>query len=590
MSKFGRTTAMQNENVETAETHGQVSRRAYFLRRYGLIGLLTVILGTLEIWSNIGNGYTAGWGDHFVLSPEGISWAHPGAFANDWFMEAAPQPHWFFDFITFAGESLGVLSAVYALYWACGLLAFATATTMLAFRFAPSAPWSVGIGVTLFAGMSSWMVGGTGSPVIAVALPAVLSGNLIYLLIACFLTQRRVLAMVIAPLIAVVHVQQGSIAAVLLVGALVAYLITERRIDWRLAGALGLTGAAVAFGLIIRPVASNLKDFVKICDQIIPYHCSAHLWGWQDQLSALGLVVLCVLTVTLMPPKQVPLWLATVGLAALGYTLGFIADALRIPFFGELAQGVNVYRLGAVLLPFALWGAFVPFIGRMSRRTSLPILFVWLFGFGALILGIGWPGNLKVRLVLFGLVALGVVAWAMIQRRSGRHSHSNIVSLSALSFGVLLVLANALNGGMTVRTPQFAFISDPNLRTWGENVRDAVPTGEIIIASPRTEWVKLVTQRAVVVDCKDVPYGGEAWTQWNDRLDDLGGWQQCVGPLLYDAMSAEELVAAADKYGSDFISISASVPEEVPGDLEDLGWRPVVEPVGASGTTIYQRG
>jgi hypothetical protein len=437
--------------------------------------------------------------------------------------------------------------------------------------------------------MSSWMVGGTGSPVIAVALPAVLSANLIYLLIACFLTQRRILAMVIAPLIAVVHVQQGAIAAVLLVGALVAYLVTERRIDWPLAGALGLTAAAVAFGLIIRPVASNLKDFVKICDQIIPYHCSAHLWGWQDLLSAVGLIVLCALTFILMPPKQRPLWLATVGLSALGYTLGFLADALRIPFFGEIAQGVNVYRLGAVLLPFALWGAFVPFIGRMSRRASWPVLLIWLFGFGSLILGIGWAGNLKVRLVLFGLVALGVVAWTMIQRRSGRHSHANIVSVSALGFGILLVLANALNGGMTVRAPQFDFIKDPDLRTWGENVREAVPTGEIIVASPRTEWVKLVTQRGVIVDCKDVPYGGEAWTQWNERLEDLGGWTQCVGPLLYDALSAAQLVEAADKYGSDFISISAGVPAEVPSDLEELGWAIAVEPVGTSGTTIFER-
>lgn len=581
---------MHTEGTEAVAAHGTGSRKIHLLRRYGLIGLLAALLGTLEIWSNIGNGYTAGWGDHFVLSPEGISWAHPGAFANDWFMEAAPQPHWFFDFITFAGESLGILSFVYALYWACGLLAFATATTMLAFRFAPSAPWSVGIGVTLFAGMSSWMVGGTGSPVIAIALPAVLSGNLIYLLIACFLTQRRVLAMVIAPLVAVVHVQQGSIAAVLLIGALVAYLITERRIDWRLAGALGLTGAAVAFGLILRPVASNLKDFVKICDQIIPYHCAAHLWGWQDLLSAVGLIVLCVLTFVLVPPKQHPLWLATVGLSALGYTLGFVADALRIPFFGELAQGVNVYRLGAVLLPFALWGAFAPFVGRMSRRTSIPILLVWLFGFGSLILGIGWSGNLKFRIVLFGLVAVGVVAWTMVQRHSGRHTHANIVSVSALAFGVLLVLVNALNGGMSVRTPQFAFIQDPNLRAWGEQVRQAVPTGEIIIASPRTEWVKLVTQRAVVVDCKDVPYGGEAWTEWNERLDDLGGWEQCVGPLLYDAMSARELIEAADKYGSDFISISAGVPPEVPADLEEFGWSPVVSQVGTSGTTIYRRG
>ena len=566
-----------------------ITSRGHYLRRFGLIAIVATVLGILEIWSNIGRGYISGWGDHVVLSPEGISWARPGAFENDWFMEAAPQPHWFFDFITFAGESLGILSSVYVLYWACGLLAFGAATAILAYRFAPSAPWGVAIGVTLFAGMSSWMVGGTGSPVIAQALPAVLSANLIYLLIACFLTQRRVLAMVIAPLIAIVHVQQGSIAAVLLIGALAAYWITERRIDWRLAGALGLTGAAVAFGLLLRPVASNLSDFVQICNQMIPYHCAAHLWGWQDLLSAVGLIVLCALTVVLMPPKQVVLWLATVGLATLGYSLGFAADALRIPFLGEIAQGVNVYRLGAVLLPFALWGAFTPFIGRLSRRTSFPLILIWLAGFCCLILGVGWSGDTRVRLILFLAVAVGVTGWSLLRRREGSLSHGAVVSASALSFGVLLVLANALNGGMSVRTPNFIFVADSDLRAWGAQVRDVVPAGEIIVASPRTEWVKLVTERGVIADCKDVPYGGQAWTEWNERLEDLGGWEQCVGPMLYDQLSADELVAIADEYDSDFISVGAAIPPDVPGDLENLGWERLVEPVAAAGTAIYGR-
>lgn len=559
------------------------------MRRYGLIAVLALLFGVLQIWNNIGQGYISGWGDHIVLSPEGISWAHPGAFENDWFMEAAPQPHWFFDLITFVGESWGVLSLVYALYWACGVVAFAAATTLLAFRFAPSAPWSVGIGLTALAGMSSWNAGGTGSFVITQALPAVLSANLIYLLIACFLTHRRTLAMVIAPLIAIVHVQQGSIAAVLLVGALVAYWVVERRIDWRLSGALALTGAAVAFGLVLRPVAANLKDFVQICDQMIPYHCAAHLWNWQELILAIGLIALSALTIVLMPRKQVPIWLGTVGLATLGYALGFAADALRIPFFGELAQGVNVYRLGAVLMPFALWGAFVPFLGRWSRRTSIPILIIWFFSFCAMILGFGWFGDYRIRLVLFAAVCAGVVAWTLYKRREGRLAHSSIVSASALAFGVLLVLANSLNGGMSARVPDFTFMKDRSVAAWGEEVREVVPVGEVVIASPHVVWFKLATHRAVVADCKNVPYGGTAWTEWKKRLDDLGGEDQCRGGAEYETLSAEELVAIADKYESDFISIGATVPEEVPGDLEALGWERVVEPTSELGTAIYRR-
>ena len=551
--------------------------------------VLAAMLGVLQVWGTIGTGYFAGWGDHFVLSTEGLSWAHPGAFENDWFMEVAPQPHWFFDVLTFAGESLGILSFVYAAFWAAGLLAFGVATAIIAYRFFPAAAWPIALGVTMVAAITPWMIGGTGSGMIAQALPAVLSANLIYLLLAGMLAERRLLVVVLAPFIAVVHVQQGSIALVLLVAMLVVETIRTRKVDWFLAGAIALTGAVVAFGLMLRPVASNLSDFVRICDQIIPYHCAAHLWTRNELISTVGMIVLAALSALVVPRSKRWIWYSTVGLAVLGFSGGFLTDALRIPFLGTLAQGVNVYRLGAVLVPFVVWGALSPMLVRMTGLRRIALLLVWGVGWLAFLTAPGFSTQLRPRLVLLGLALLIPVCWFVVRtlRESAIAQRSGAAVLSA---GLLVLVVTGVSGGLVLRAPDFDFIADPNLRQWGEEVREVVPEGEVIVASPRYEWVKLVTQRAVIADCKDVPYGGDAWDEWQDRLDALGGYRQCVapGPLLYDELSAEELIEIADRYESDFIVVNPAHPETVRA-LEDRDWERVAEPIGGAGAELLAR-
>lgn len=551
--------------------------------------VLAAMLGVLQVWGTIGFGYFAGWGDHFVLSTEGLSWAHPGAFQNDWFMEVAPQPHWFFDVLTFVGERLGMLSFVYAAFWAAGLLAFGVATAIIAYRFFPSAAWPVSMGATMIAAITPWAIGGTGSGMIAQALPAVLSANLIYLLLAGMLAERRLLVVILAPFIAVVHVQQGSITLVLLVAMLVVETIRTRKVDWFLGGAIALTGAVVTFGLMLRPVASNLSDFVRICDQVIPYHCAAHLWTRNELISTVGMIVLAALSAMIIPRSKRWIWYSTVGLAVLGYCGGFLSDALRIPFLGTLAQGVNVYRLGAVLVPFVVWGALSPMLVRTTGIRRVALLLVWGVGWMAFLTAPGFPTEPRPRMILLGLALLIPVCWFVV--RTWRESEfAQRSGAAVLSAGLLALVVTGVSGGLVLRAPSFDFIADSNLRQWGEEVRQVVPEGDVIVASPRYEWVKLVTQRAVIADCKDVPYGGKAWDEWQDRLDALGGYKQCVapGPLLYDELSAEELIEIADRYDSDFIVINPAHPQTVHA-LEALDWERVAEPIGGAGAEVLAR-
>lgn len=555
----------------------------------GLAVVVALVLGTLEVWRNLGGGYTAGWGDHFVLSPEGLSWAIPGAFAGDWFMEAAPQPHWFFDVVTFAGQSLGLLSTSYVLFWAVGLLAFGGATALLAFRLTPGNPWATAVGFSLLVSVTPWMVGGTGSPIIAQALPAVTSASLVYLTVAALLTERRTLAIVTAPLVAVVHVQQGSVVAIILAVALVADAIRRRRIDWRFAVALALTVVLVVFGLLLRPVASNLGDFVEICDTVIQYHCAAHLWTWPERFSAIGLILLGASTWFLVPRSSHGIWLCTVGLATTGYALGFAVDVLHVPVLGPLAQGVNVYRLGAVVLPFAVWGVLVPILRPTLDRTAAVRLGVWAVGLWCFLQSPGgFAPGVNSWLFMAGIVA--VVAYAIVAANRRLRPRRFVTGVSAVLLGALFLFGSAVTGGLTARLPEWQFIKDPALVQWGIDVREEVPVGSTIIASPRAEWVKLVSQRAVVVDCKDIPYGGEPWDEWKRRVADFGGLDQCVapGPLRYNELSGRELVALADRYDGDFIAIDTTI-EGTADELQRLGWSEVVDVVGHAGLAIFAR-
>lgn len=559
--------------------------------RWALPILLAGILGILELSSRTGLGYLAGWADHFVLSTEGISWVRPGAYANDWFMESAPQPHWFFDLLTFAGESLHILPLVYGMYWAAGLLAFGAATALLARHLVPSASTSVGVLVTVVAGLMPWMIGGTGTPVIAIALPAVLSANMIYLLIAGMLTGRRLLVVIIGPAIAVVHVQQGSIAIVLMVALLIVEAVRDRRVDWWLALAGALTAAVVGFGLLIRPVASNLADFVEICNTMIPYHCAAHTWNAREIISTLGLILLTSLSVFALPRARRWLWLSTVGLATLGYAGGFAMDALSVPFLGPLAQGVNVYRLAAVLIPFAIWGAVTPLLSRARGWRFLALLAAW--GLGWLMILTGWgfvpAGPLVSRLVLYTLALLiPFLGLALLRRRGLDRPRAR--SSSALIAAVLVLAAAAGNGGLTLRAPDFSLTPFADFTVWGEKAERAVPAGETIVASPQQVWIKFVSERAVIADCKNVPYGGEPWDEWKKRLSELGGYEQCLEMRAsgYNELSGDDLIDLADEYGSDFIAVATDAPDQL-AYLERAGWDQVVDAEGDAYAVIFRR-
>lgn len=545
----------------------------------GASGLLIAILMHLRY------GYLAGERDHVVLSPVGLGWAHPDWFNGDWAMNAAPQPHYLFDAFTWLGEVTGTLPALYLIYWLAAMAAFGLATALLAGRWTgPGRQWPALLLVTVLASVTPIYLYGSGGTLAATALPGVLGGMLVYLTGAALLVDRLRMAAIAAVAAGVIHVQQGAITAVLCAGVAVSIWLRSRRVDWRLVGAAIASVAIVVIGLRVRPVAGHLEDFAEACRLLIPYHCDASAWGRDTTVAGAALILLALATVAYVTRDARDRWFVVVALPALGMLAAAAADRWNVPGLGVLVQGLNVYRLAVILLPLAVWGALVALLAELPARHRL----VWLAvtGFLALVAladpawglvpSAAFAGG--VWMVVFGLLFVG----AAVLRWRGRGDRLWAGALAAMALCVLLSAFDAR--AMQWRPFDARLMPDDDLRSWGAAVQQAVPPGGVLLIPPQADRLRLATKRAVVVDCKYGPYGGEPWQEFKQRLAAVGGIEQCLaGSDAYDRLTAADLTAAARRYGAGFVVVNDASRDQIAA-LQALGAQPLV---AAEGTATY---
>lgn len=558
-----------------------------------LIGTAYLVLIVSLTWKGGWPGYAAGIGDHTVLLPQGIQWAIPDAFENDWFIKAAPQPHWFFDIIVAAGTATHTLDLLLVVFWVLGFAAYTLATVLVAKIVAPGHPLLASLLVLTITGITPWMLFGTGTPNIGMALPTVFTTSLIYLVFVLLIRGDLRSAAILATISAATHVQQGAIVAVVFAATLLVQWLLQRRLP--LALLLGFIGstAFVIFGLRLRPVAANLSDFVEVCDTIIPYHCSAWTWAPVIKLGVVGGLLLAALTALACERRQRITWGTSIGLVVLGLGLGFIFDARRVPVLGELAQAVNVYRLGAVVVPFMIWGMLLPLLKirafpRLLRRPlgRVGLWAVWGVGVALTFLDPSWgvfPSLLNGHRALAICVALAFLLLVAVSLIWRRRTLPIAVSVS-LVFSA--VLSSAMSGGFTTR-PNFTWTSAPTQASvWLEEAKSAVPPGAVITAPGDSASLRLVTQRATIVDCKNVPYGGKAWAEWKQRIADLG---DCMGNTDYaDVYTVEDYTELAEKYGSNYIVLPPNAIERNSAQIEQAGWTELVAPIPGVEWTLYR--
>jgi hypothetical protein len=531
-------------------------------------------------------GYQAGTGDHWVLSLKGISWADPTAFANDWFNTSAPQPHWLFDIVTWAGATIGHLGAVYFAYWVLALLVFGLATAILAERWAPQAPLAATVGVSVLLPMGMLTLLGTTNPALAIAIPNTLGGFLAYLTLACVITRRDRAAFAAATATSLVHVQLGAIVAVALLLAVALLRARAGRVHWwLLAGSLSSAAVAV-FGLKLRPITGTGADFVQVCNEVIPFHCAAVTWPVGRLWGGVALLLLSLLTVLYYRGADLRVWAALTAIPVLGLLTAVMLDRFQVPVLGPLVQSTNAYRIGVILYCLAPWGVLAPLLtGGGRRRTGLVLVAaVCTFGFLASLSDYSAFGSSPALAVTaaVGLGAAGVAGLWLGRRRPRWYPAAGVGLLAAF-----VVVGGFGSGQLKWRPLDTQFGPSAAELRFGAAVRSAVPTGQVILVPPWLDWARLATRRAIVVDCKTVPYGGAPWHEYLRRIDALGGLGTCKSTRLFYGVPATQLEAAARDFGARYLVTYRRDPRI--GVLRTDGWV-VRVPVTASfgGLTLLQ--
>lgn len=526
-----------------------------------------------------------GTGDHIVLAPLGMHWADPQAFAGDWFMESAPQPHWLFDFFVKFGWESGRLTLLLFGYWVLTCFVTGMGTAVLARPWGRERAWWAVIACGLLSGIIPFAIAGSTWLGYPSAVPNMLGGALLYLLTACVIAGHYRWTLLLLPLLAVVHVQIGAIAlAVALLGAIACVPLLRRTHVPRgrlavYAAAWVVSAAIIGAAMKARSVAADRKDFVEICNNYIPYHCSAGQWSATAVAAVLGCATLTLACVVYVRPVRRPIFLGTVGVCAVGTVVAMFIDRLHVPFFGELTQALNGYRVALAMYPYAMWGLLLPFLRpaiTLNRRIAVAVVCVAMplfcsAGSGKIDFGQGiFRYSPKDLAIMAAYVVLAVVAAGGLRLSPLRRRRFGQAMMAAMC---LWVLVASLGTAMYFkRHPSPLTWGGKAASQWGKQAREVLPPGIQYLASPFNVAFRLNSQRGTVVDCKDIPYGGTAYGQWKERLEALGGWEHCTGDGFFNDMSARQLVAVADKYGADAIITRAGDDRTQVRDLMALGW------------------
>lgn len=528
----------------------RVSRTRFAATALGA-SLTTIVAAHLRL------GYSFGFGDQAVLMVKGISIADPSAYVNDWFNNSSPQPHWAFDLVTAIGEKLHVLALVYLGYFFASMIAVGVASALLARRWLPRhAQWlSLLIGPLIVFGPISPL--GSTTLVLPIAVPHVLGGCLAYLAIALLITDRPLHAALTTVLVALAHVQHGAnLAVIVMICALVMTGWSKRdRLVLASAGAFGAVHAVIATKL--RGITGNGSDFVEICRLRSPHHCDANSWATTRLTTGWILLLMISLLIWTRRRHELKVLLIATGLPLVGLLAGVWSDRLDVPFFGELAQSTNIYRLVTLILPFAVWAVFVGLAGADTTQIRGPmvlfttmILMAWYAADSSLS---DVSKSAGTAMILAGVTVVVIASGLWVTTRP------NLITILST-----LILVVVLLSGLTTLSFHRITIgydsSDPRV-SGARRVESATPVGSIVAAPPTMTWLRAVSRRAVIVDCKSVPYGGTPWREYKERIRSLGGWGNCRGSNSYSLLTIKDMEQLVDRYGATHALVSESDPK-----------------------------
>ncbi|MGH9040466.1 MAG: hypothetical protein ACRDZ3_09560 [Acidimicrobiia bacterium] len=296
----------------------------------------------------------------------------------------------------------------------------------------------------------------------------------------------------------------------------------------------------------------------------VPFHCDANSWSGHYLLTG-SLILLLALGLVAIHRQNWRILVPIAGLPAAGLLLGVAADRLDIPVLGHLAQSSNVYRLGATVVPFAALGLLslvAPATGqRVSRfRLScfLVLLGVWMTAPDASLplRNELLPG--LVTAILVAGVALAVFRAADARGEAlatARTGPAPVLSAALAVFSVILIG----HGGLPSVSLSYDR-SDPVVAA-ALHLREVLPAGAVVAAAPRISQLAPLSGRAVVADCKRLPYGGQHWEEFKERVAALGGAQCSSLASGFAGLDPADVLALQRQYGATHVLLLGGDPK-----------------------------
>jgi hypothetical protein len=514
-------------------------------KRRQAIDLLTicasVVIAVVAIQTNL-VPYDAGMGDHHVILPAGLLRADSSLYLGDYFIRAAIMPHWFFEYLTTFASKIEQLNLFFFIFWLITIAVFAYANLLLA-----KTVMERNIHLTALLIMSAQIMGvrtmfGTSSVVLEQALPHSLAASITFLILAMWIRGDRKYLFILLPCIPVIHIQIGAIALGLIAMLVAIGWLQGNRPRLIHLALVGLTVVTTLFGLVLRPVAGNTKEFSEICKRLIPHHCYAPSWSNEKIAFCIVFVLLGLCLVLLVEDDRIskPFRLVVIGLPIAVLTFSLALDRFSDGPLTDLVRGNNIYRLAVVVVPFLYWAPLL--IWRNNKRSIRSITGSILSGF-LLVLLLLIPGHGSrfeaTPVLLLWLMAVAIVTfWCrnLIERSIRSRFSLVLISTVMITTGALTFNERSFS------SPDLQFIPNEYQRVFGEALKKSVPNGKAVAGDPINYWMRMASGVGYAVDCKFRPIGGgEPLKEFYKRLQPLGGYEEACLNYSFNAATASQL-------------------------------------------------
>ena len=492
------------------------------LKDFGFVVVMTVISSVIL---NSRIPYSAGTGDHLVLIPPALQANNPTLYLNDYFVANAQQPHWFFELIVAWADSNNILAATLFIYWLATLGTAVTGIFLLSRDFAKDYRYLVSSISILVLSAGIRTPSGTSTIFLEQALPHAMGGAISLIATWAILNRFENLAFFSIVAASLFHIQFGVLLAVLQLLSVIHSTYLKKRIEFSSYLKTFLNFALLVYLISLRPIVGNFHEFTQVCNSLIPYHCAAQTWSTSRLLTVLAISVgSWMYAYDRKSHRNVSVY--TIGLTAFGLLLSTVINLFQIPVLTELVQGNNIYRVGALLLPFAIiWAVAQPIKFKESQPCIVSVRVLRLAVSFCLLAQFltstddfaSYSDNL---LLGFAIVLMLILVPIFTINKFGESALNG--APIPIVFALSLLMIYPINSKF-----QTGVFPDSSLQNAGKQLSTMTNSGSVVAMNPALIWVRYASGRAVVIDCKYKPIEtGEPLLQFFRIFEDIGGFTE----------------------------------------------------------------